>query len=316
MRSFFSDHLKAFALLVIKLALATTFAPSTEAVGAACCGGGFAVPSLIVGDEKAIFSSEFSFANVTTEVSSQGIWQNRTTPESLYSVKLQGAHIFKDRFQIGGSIPVLQRARGHESSSGLGDIGLNFGYEILPEWSYSSWRPRGAAFLSLTIPTGRSIQEADAAYLLDARGRGFWALGIGASFTKVFSTRSFGQWDTVATLEGHRSFPKDVRNQTLQGTLHPGWGASLAAGIGYNLGEARIGAMLTNIYEDAVRTTGSISSDGALARYVTAAITASYMLDDEWAVSLTASDQTLLGAPTNTSLSKGVAFSLQRKISR
>ena len=308
MRSFSKKILFTATGLLTALFLTLT---SIEAWSAACCGGGFASPTVITGDEKATFSGELSYSNIATDVSSQGIWQNRATEEQLQTFKLQGAHIFLDRFQFGASLPVIRRTRQDMDSTGLGDLGLNLGYEILPEWDYSPWRPRGIAFLSLMAPTGRSIQDATTALQLDARGRGFWSIGLGTTLTKVI-----GKFDFNSTIEAHHSFAREVRNTLYEGELIPGFGGLVSLGSGYNIRDTRLGAQLSFNYEDAIETRGTITSPGAPTRFATASLVASQMLDEEWSVSLAFADQTLFGAPTNTSLAKSVSITALHRFSR
>ncbi len=296
------------ATLGLFIALVTT-PLSSEA--ASCCGGGFATPALITGDEKATFSAELSTSTLATDVSANGIWKDRAAVENLETFKIQAAHIFFDRFQFGGSLPIIRRARAGDDSTGLGDAAFNLGYEVLPEWEYSAWRPRGVSYLTLVTPTGRSIQDASNSLQLDARGRGFWSLGIGTTLTKVF-----GRFDTLASLEVHRSFAREVKTSTLEGELRPGFGGTASIGTGYNFLNTRVGANLTFNYEDPIETRGSVSSQGSLTRFATAAISVSQMFGEDWAVSLAVSDQSLFGAPSNTALAKAIAITAQHRLSR
>lgn len=293
----------------IFIALSTLAAPFAQ--GASCCGGGFASPTIITGDELATFTGELSHSNIATEVSSQGIWQDRKSPENLETLKLQGAHIFRDRYQVGASAPLISRTRAGSSSTGLGDVGLNLGYEILPEWDYSPWRPRGVSYLSLVLPTGRAIQDSTDAFQLDARGRGYWAVGLGTTLTKII-----GRFDFVGTLEVHRSFAREVKNSDLEGELVPGFGGLLATGAGFNFKDSRVGASLGFNYEDPVEMRGLVASLGSPVRFATATVTASQMFGEAWAASISVFDQSLFGAPTNTNLARGLSVSLQHRLKR
>lgn len=293
------------------LALVFIFASPISAEAASCCGGGFATPALITGDEKATFSAELSTSSLATDVSANGIWKDRAAVETLETFKIQAAHIFMDRFQVGGSLPIIRRARAGDDSTGLGDAALNLGYEVLPEWEYSAWRPRGVSYLTLVAPTGRSIQDASSTLQLDARGRGFWSVGLGTTLTKVF-----GRFDTLATLEVHRSFAREVKTSILEGELRPGFGGLAALGAGYNYINTRVGANLTFNYENPIETRGSVSSQGSLTRFATASVVVSQMFGEAWAVSLAVSDQSLFGAPSNTALAKAIALTAQHRFSR
>src|SRR5262245_9210446 len=80
---------------------------SIDAFGAACCGGGFAAPSLIVGDDKAQVTTSYAYTQITDDVGTDSLWRKRETDESSETLKVEAAHIFWDRWQSGLSIPVV-----------------------------------------------------------------------------------------------------------------------------------------------------------------------------------------------------------------
>lgn len=308
---FMQSRFSLFSILLFASFVSLAIFQAPLAMAASCCGGGFASPSIITGDERTTLSTELSYSNIATEVTSGGLWQSRSSPESLETFRLQGAQIFLDRFQIGGGLPVVRRSRSGSNSSGLGDLGLNLGYEILPEFEYSEWRPRGVSYVTFIAPTGRSIQEATDSLQLDSRGRGFWAVGFGTTLTKVIA-----KFDFVTSIEGHRSFAKEIKTASLEGELIPGFGAAWSLGAGYNLKDTRFGASLAFSYEDAVETRGTIASAGAPARFATVTLVASQMFAENWSAAIAVSDQMLFGAPTNTTLARTVTATLQRRFLR
>ena len=279
------------------------------ASAAACCGGGIPVPALVLGDEKANASSTLTYSSVATDVSSAGIWRHRAIDELAQTLRVDSATILADRFQAGVSLPIVRRSRADEASTGLGDIAINGGYEFLPEWDYNPWKPKGVAFLQLVLPTGRSIDQATLPDQIDSRGRGFWALGTGFSLFKIR-----GPYDGILLFEGHRSFSKEAP-RTVSGDLQltPGWGGTLTVGAGRTFKDLRIGASLSWIYEDATRVTGAVSSDGDLSRYASAATSLIYTPSRDWSASLSYSDQTLFGSPSNAALARSVQVSYQRR---
>lgn len=278
------------------------------AFAAACCGGGVAAPAMIVGDDKAQITTSYGYNRIVDEVGADSLWRPRESLESSETLRIEGAHIFADRWQAGFSVPVVRRSRAGQQSSGLGDVAGTFGYEYLPDWDYNPWRPHGVGFLQLILPTGRSINEADADFQLDSRGRGFWAVGAGTILTKVI-----GKWDVAASLDAHRSFERAYSNSQSSGVLKPGAGGTLALGAGYNFESLRVGGGLAWTYEDAVNVDGTASSSGALQRFATATASASYLISDELTATVVYADQTVFGAPSNTSLGRGATVSVQRR---
>jgi hypothetical protein len=291
-----------------------TMAGSSQVLAAACCGGGFALPSVITGDDAALITGSWSQAQIESDVRADGVWQHRSDKDQTQVLRIDGAHIFWDRYQAGFSLPVQTRERSGEQggkSSGLGDITLQTGYEYLPDWDYHPWRPKGIGFLTLTLPTGKSIYESDTSTGLDTGGRGFWSLGVGTILTKIF-----GSWDVNATVEGHHSFEKQVHNSQFDGRIQPGNGASWGVGSGYNLKNLRLGGALTWNYEDPIRASGSVDADGSVQRFTTGTLSASYLIMDSWAATFSYSDQLLFGDPVNASLSRSVALLVQKRWAR
>ncbi len=304
--------MKHILILCFSLLGASVFI-GTKARAAACCGGGFAAPSIIAGDDKAQLTTSYSTNEVVIDnVDSQGIWRKWDTHQQVQTFKIEGAHIFWDRFQAGLSIPVIQRSRDSLNYSGLGDVSTSLGYEYLPDWDYNQFRPKGIGFLQLTLPTGKSKADSDVGGL-DSRGNGFWALGMGTLLTKTWA-----RFDSFTSLEFHRSFGKEVSNSQFSGKLEPGYGGNLGIGLGYNVKDYRFGSSITWTYEDAVKTNSNsgTSNDGSIERYATGVLSASYMASDEWSGTFSYSDQTLFGSPVNTSLGRGVALQIQRRWGR
>ncbi|MBC7370759.1 MAG: serine protease spb1 [Bdellovibrionaceae bacterium] len=297
--SFKNFRFHLFALLLIP---AKVFA-------SACCGGAFTLPAVITGDDAAQLSTSFSRSNIQADVGADGVWTKRKSTDMTQIFKIDGARIFNDRWQAGFSLPVQTRQiDGLGSSSGLGDVALQGGYEYLPEWEYSPWKPRGVGFLTLSLPTGKPYEEA---YIDDAglssRGRGFWTAGAGTILTKVIRV-----WDVNAVSEVHRSFERTASGNTFQ----PGYGGSVATGIGWNQQNLRLGGAIAWAQEDAINVRGVTNSDGHAARFATGTLSASYVFQETWAGSLSYSDQTLFGDPSTTSLSKSVALVLQKRWTR
>ncbi|MGZ5280073.1 MAG: hypothetical protein ACXWC9_09030, partial [Pseudobdellovibrionaceae bacterium] len=256
------------------------------AQGSACCGGNFSGPALITGDDKALLSQSLSYSQIDTDVESSGLWRKRDQVETSKILNVQMSHIFWDRWQAGLSVPVIQRSRAQTSSSGVGDVAASFGYEYLPDWDYHPIRPKGIGYMQLIVPTGNSIQESDSRYQLEARGRGFWALGIGTMLTKNLS-----RWDLFSSFDLHRSFEKNYASTQGSGILKPGWGGSAGWGAGFHWNKVRLGSSLTLNYEDPINIQGSPSSQGSPQRFVTASASLSYLFENEWSLTAQYSDQ-------------------------
>lgn len=302
------SHFNLYSFLCLAL-ISTTH---LQAFSASCCGGGFAAPSVITSDDKAQLTSTVSYNTVDTDVFANGIWQKRRGTDSTQIYRIEGSHIIGDVYQVGFSIPVQIRERdgvAGGTTAGLADVSGQVGYEYLPDWNYNPWRPKGVGFLTVTLPTGQSIYESDDG--LNSRGRGFFALGAGTILTKNWLA-----FDANTTFEMHYSFPKVVSGEQFRGNVTPGMGYSGGFGVGYNIGQTRIGSSLTWYYEDPVNVDGTIVSNGSEQRYTTGIFSLSQMFGTNWATTLSYLDQTIFGEPTNTTLSKGFSLSIQKRWAR
>jgi len=289
-------------LLPIKLCSILLFSFfSARAFGAACCGGSLAAPAMIAGDDRAQVSAVYSHARITDDVYSDGTWHSRQSPEFTETWTLEGAHVFADRWQAGASVPLVKREKNERSSTGLGDVAGTVGYEYLPDWDYNPARPKGVGFVQVTAPTGTSIHEANDP--MEARGRGFWALGAGTVLSK-----SWGRWDAMTLLSVRRSFPKNY--------LTPGWGGVLSAGGGYNWRSLRAGGGLLWNYEDPVRAGGRFNTQGSAQRFASGMISLSYSLSKSWLGTVSYLDQTWFGSPVNANLQRSVQMQIQYKVAR
>lgn len=283
----------------------------TSTWAASCCGGGFSIPALILGDDKAQVTSTYSYSQVSDDVLDNEKWLRRHDDNLTQTLKLEGALLISDESQVGLSLPLITKsAQNAQSAGGVGDLSLYFGHESFPEKSYSSWRPKGVTFLQLTLPTSPSIYDSSAMTSTDIRGRGFYSLGAGVALLKAWKV-----WDFNLSAEIHRAFSREVSNASYGGNIEvkPGWGTSQTLGAGWNYGDLRLGGSLAFLYEDPIQIRGSTNSDGSPQKNFTLGLSGSYMVNMESAVTVSYSDQSLIGAPVNSSLSKTINLSYQQR---
>ncbi len=289
----------------------------TSALAAPCCGGSAALPAMITGDDRAQLQSTYSQGIVVGDAPSVGIPVFRAAgdDERSNTFRLEGAYRVFDRVQFGGGIPLVRRARSVNGTGseafGFGDVTVNAAYEVLPEWDYSSWRPKGFLFLQTTLPTGSSTYDSRSPLQLDARGRGFFSLGLGSAFLKTL-----GNWDFLLTVELHRSLGRTATDlDDTEMYLRPGFGGSIGLGAGYSpWGESlRLGVALAPQWEQGIRVEGAIRSQGSDQLVWNLSFQTSYLISDEWSVAGVYSDQTLLGPVQNVSLNRALALSVMKR---
>lgn len=287
------------------------------AVAAPCCASNAAAPSLLSGDDQAQLSATVAYGSVIGDAPERGIAVFRSEDESerTLTYRLDGAMLVSDRWQLGASVQVSQRSLSRQgfngTSTGLGDARLTAGFEALPEWTYSEWRPKGYAFAQLTLPTGKSLYETASDGGVSATGRGFYSIAAGALFVKRWSLI-----DGYVLPEGHysfeRSFDDRVSGETISVT--PGFGTSVALGIGVSPGEGalRAGLRLQPSYNQYRRIrSGSGESVSSYQLVWDTALEATYLVNDLWSVNAAIIDQTLFGPAVNSTLSRTFALGVR-----
>lgn len=287
------------------------------ASAAPCCGGNAALPTIVTGDDRAQVQVALAHETVVGDALAQGLQRLRSENdrERTDTLRIDAGYRVSDRVQIGLSLPVVHRTRtidaAQAASAGLGDVSSTLAYEILPEWTYSAWRPKGFAFAQVAFPTSPSVYDSIAPYQIDARGRGFYSAALGAAFLK-----GIADWDFLLSFKAQRSFARAVSYLGASDLkVVPGFGASFLLGAGWSPGggKLRLGAMLSPVWESAIRSEGAIDSVSSSQWVWNASAQLSYLASEEWSGSLIYTDQTWISGARNVSLSRMVVAALQKR---
>lgn len=307
--------MRAVAAAVIALAMGL---PAGTARAASCCGSSSQWPALIAGDDRLQATVGLSAGFLAADADAGGNVAPRGTGDSEVTqiVRVDVATLLSDRLQAGLTLPVQRRARdaggAGAEATGLGDVSVTLAYEALPEWRYSPWRPKGFVFLQGRAPTGTSRFEAREAFSIDARGRGFWGVGLGIALMN-----HWGAWDAIFLGEAHRSFSRSFVDPSSGSAYHyrPGWGTSLSLGVGVSPGRGplRVGVALAPSWEEGIDVTGPLTFQTAAERTWTATLQASYLFSPEWSLTAAYADQVLLGGARNSGLNRTFTLSLQKR---
>ena len=283
--------------------------------GAACCGGGANFPLLITGDFKAQLATSMSFANVIGDVDTSGSSTFRASgnDEQIRRFLVEGSYLIDPLWQVGVTIPFEYRERSvggaYSSDYGAADISGQVSYEFLPERTFSYWKPRGFIFTRLTFPTSPSIYDSSQTLATDARGLGLFTVSMGLAFTK-----NIRLWDFQLMGEVHRSFGRDFQGDDGSFTSVSGsFGSSALLGVGYSIGDLRLGGSLSPSYEGERDVAGAVSSTTPRQIVWDTTLSLSYLFGPEWLVLMSYSDQTLWGPVENTILTRSFAMSLQKR---
>lgn len=320
--------MKTRLLLVSLCFWSFTLVTANPALAAPCCSGSSAMPALITGDDAAQLSAALSYGTVIGDARDGDltpIFRSSLHSENTTALRLDGAKLLSDRIQAGIGFSILSRSfsegRNPVYATRAGDLDLNLGYEFLPEWNYSAWKPRGHLFLLTTLPTGRSIYEAREPGLVDATGKGFVRLSLGSVLIKRWNA-----WDASLVAEIHHSFTRTfeagISNPQNQ-RISAGWGTSFAIGGGYSpgAGDLRLGVRVQPSFAEPKKiTTPSSTFRSGRMQTIDTSFEASYLLSDRgggsWTTFASYIDQTLLGPAAHSTLSRTFALGLQHRWDR
>ncbi|MFZ9595759.1 MAG: hypothetical protein ACO3A2_06730 [Bdellovibrionia bacterium] len=295
-------------------------APSL-AWASACCARAAAAPFLLLGEDQAQVSWGVSQSELVTRVRPDGrrISQRPGYVDRIQNSRLDVSFLLSDRWQMGLTLPwvrsSVERTTKWDSFSGLGDLKVSLGFEVLPLWSYSSWKPQGFLFTSVSLPTGRSAYESQSPVAADVAGTGVVSVAFGGLFLKRWHF-----WDAFLLQEVHYSFPRTQLMTDESMSFFPGWGGSLGLGAGYSPGggNLRFGMRLMPRADQGVlrkveSAFGVNRTEDPWMVSVDWGVDASYLLGSSDTLMLSFTDQTLLGPAQNSNLSRMIALSYQHR---
>lgn len=280
--------------------------------GGPCCSAGSSTPSLITSDAKAQVSLGFSNSWIVgnTPESGPALFYTESA-ESSFTSAFSGALALSDRFQAGASLPIVfrevERSQQEASSTGVGDLKLNLGYEFLPELYYSEWKPKGYLYLFSILPTGSSKNESLSFLHEDAFGKGFFSVGLGTLFLKQWK-----RWDAQLITEIRYSFPRTFQVRDVSTRYEPNFGGSALITTGYSFGSSGFRTALRagpHIESPESYESELTSGERSYRMVWDAGLEATYSVTTEMMLGLSYNDQSLLGPTKNTDLSRSLALS-------
>ena len=288
----------------------------------ACCARTPAAPFLIVGDDKAQLSVGVGSSSLIAQAGADGAltYEPSESLNRIWNYRLDGAFLLSDRWQMGLSVPVVTHSIREPgifgSTTGIGDGRLSIGYEILPSWSYSKWKPQGFVFSVISFPTGRSSFEASNPNNSDVTGNGFFAASLGTLLMKRWTI-----WDVFFLGEVHYSFPRTFSNAGGNYQVFPGMGASGGIGIGYSPGggRLRLGLRIQPRWDQLElipsRNSGATGTRGQRWTNDTG-LDVSYLVAATDTVMISYTDQTLIGPVASAPLNRMFALNFQHRWER
>jgi hypothetical protein len=183
------------------------------------------------------------------------------------------------------------------SASSFSDTQLGYSYELLPEYTYSAWKPVIYMSALVNLPTGHSIYDKNRlSEGADVTGHDQWGGGVGLTARKVI-------FPFTLLLQGKvlRLLPKDFATVNVSGFFDSSlagfatyatryWELSFTGGLTYNELSSR-------------RLSTSDQASGR-SKVTTVIFSVQKPISDTVSLSFAFSDQSLLGSPQNTLLNR------------
>lgn len=272
-----------------------------------CCGQSPASFTVLSLDQIVSVNTAYSY------IESQGrmlnsdefyLWDSKK--RRVHSLQLNIAGTIADRQQYFISTALLngsyQDSRENGSAQHLNDTQLGYTYEILPEYSFSYWRPVVYLSLMANLPTGNSIyDESKLSEGADVTGHNQWGLGVGLTLRKVYFplTLTF----QTRTL---RLFEKDFGN--LQVSDFYDSSLALLANYATSFSNIALNLGVTTNHLSARTISPGGTSQSLLNSTIILGL--QKVFDDNWSAGLNYSDQTLVGPAKNSILNRTVTLNM------
>jgi len=190
----------------------------------------------------------------------------------------------------------------NQQKTDFSDLVLGYTFEVLPEYTYSKWKPVVYLSALVNLPTGRSVHDPNGlAEGADVTGYDQWGLGAGLTFRKVwFPVR------LIVQLKSLSLFADDLSGIEVSGFREHSAGFT----IGYSLSNFYDVSVSTGLSWQALEGREVDLNKTEDSDFVSFNISIIKPLSDALALSLNYVDQTLVGTPENTLLNRAYSMNL------
>lgn len=204
---------------------------SQLSLGAACCASSNQFPFLITTDDTFQVSSTVGY----------------TTARPGASLKWDGTWALSDYWQLSASLPTFFQNQSYLVGDAVGSLS----WEVLPEFTFSMYRPRVFLMAQIATPTGNT--------LLGPLVKNAFQFGVG-----ILALKTWGNVDAFFQFEIHKPLDAEFSliGQPYWVSRGPGYSAALGGGYSPNQGNLRLGLSVSQTYDGAIQKTGIVSSTG------------------------------------------------------
>ncbi len=283
---------------------------TSESYASSCCGQSSSSYTVLFLGQKSALNFGTGYTDIEGRVFSGSnefhVWrQGKKAYKKRLSLDL--AHSLSSRHQVFSKISFFKNTYedtfGVEETSSVSDGVIGYSYELLPEYTYSRWKPVVFVSSFLNLPLGVSAYDKKSlSEGAGVTGHDQFGAGFGVSVRKVFYPLT-----VLAQFKAVRLFGKNFDGLKVSGFYDgtasflmsyasPFWNLGFSSGLTWSYLSKR------RLFDDEI---SSDSSDS-----VTFLVSAQKVLNDYLSITVSYSDQTALGTPQNTLLSKVYSLNL------
>lgn len=190
----------------------------------------------------------------------------------------------------------------NQHSEHLSDTQLGYTFEVLPEYSFSYWRPVVYLSLLANLPTGKSIYDnTSISEGTDVTGHNQWGTGVGITLRKVYFPLTL----TFQTRTLHM-FSKVFDGLKVSNFYDTSW--ALISNYTTPFQQVSINLGITTQYLSARKISGGYKSESV--QNATVLIGLQKTFTDSWTAGINYSDQTWVGPAKNSILNRTITMNL------
>jgi hypothetical protein len=288
---------------LIALSLLMMVIGPTRALASSCCGQTPTSYLVLYRHQKYSLSPSLGYTQSLGRVYESkdfNVW-SKDKQRTVQTMNLNAAVSLGESSQFfasSGYLAATYTEQGASSSAGhFSDTQVGYSYELLPEYTFSPWKP--VIFISalVNLPTGHSIYDRnELSEGSDVTGHDQWGAGLGMTARKVV-------FPFTLVLQGKvlRLLDKDFGTVRVSGFFDSSlagfatyatrlWDISFTGGLTYN--------------ELTSRRLSTIAQPSAPTKVTTVIFSVQKPISDAVSMSFAVSDQSLLGSPQNTLLNR------------
>lgn len=282
--------------------------------GNSCCGQTPSSFPLLHQHEALWVSSSFSQSQALGRVYNDSnafyIWDS-SKKRTLSNLQFSIGRVFEERHQFFLTSSLIrgqwQDTFGQSTSHHFSDTQVGYSYEILPEYTYSPWKP--VIFLSaiLNIPTGKSIYDGSSlSEGTDVTGFNQWGAGAGLTARKVlfpFTLLTQVRWLRLLPKQfpvGEVSTFNDFSTSAFATYSLREWGVNVTGGLSWSYLSSR--------------TVQNLNIQSQPAEVSSVILSLQKVLSEQYSVGIAYSDQSLVGRPRNTLINQTYSVNINYNI--